>query len=83
MEQVAALANNTMYGLSGSVWTQDISRAHRMAKLIDSGQVGINVHAALDPATPFGGNKQSGWGREFGKEALDLYLKVKAVTAVL
>jgi len=83
LDEIARRANSTIYGLSGSVWTRDLSTAHRMARRIDSGQVGINVHAALDPATPFGGNKQSGWGREFGKEALDLYVKVKAVTAVL
>ena len=78
LDEIAARANSTIYGLSGSVWTKDLSTAHKLAKRIDSGQVGINVHAALDPATPFGGNKQSGWGREFGKEALDLYLKVKS-----
>jgi phenylacetaldehyde dehydrogenase len=72
--------NATEYGLSGSVWTQDIRRALRVARQVDSGQVGINVHAAVSPETPFGGNRQSGWGREFGKEGLDPYLKTKAIS---
>ncbi len=72
--------NGTTYGLSGSVWTRDIGRALRLAKHVDSGQVGINAHAAVSPETPFGGNKQSGWGREFGREGLDAYLKTKAVS---
>ena len=72
--------NSTPYGLAGSVWTQNLSRAHRLAARIDSGQVGVNVHAAISPETPFGGNKQSGWGREYGSEGLDAYLKTKAVS---
>jgi phenylacetaldehyde dehydrogenase len=71
---------NTVYGLSGSVWTRDIQRALRIAKQIDSGQVGINVHAAVSPETPFGGNRQSGWGREFGREGVEAYLKTKAIS---
>ena len=72
--------NATEYGLSGSVWTRDIQRALRIARRVDSGQVGINVHAAVSPETPFGGNRQSGWGREFGEEGLDAYLKTKAIS---
>lgn len=75
--------NSTMYGLSGSVWTKDIQRAYRVARAVDSGQVAINHHAAVSPETPFGGNRQSGWGREFGKEGLDGYLKTKAVSVRL
>jgi phenylacetaldehyde dehydrogenase len=77
---VIAAANGTSYGLSGSVWTRDIQRGLRVAKRIDSGQVGINIHAAISPETPFGGNKQSGWGREYGAEGLDAYLKTKAIS---
>jgi phenylacetaldehyde dehydrogenase len=80
LEAIAAQANDTVYGLSGSVWTRDLETAHRMVRLIDAGQVGVNCHAAMDPSMPFGGNRQSGWGREFGQEGLDLYLKTKAVT---
>ncbi len=72
--------NATEYGLSGSVWTKDIQRALRVARRVDSGQVGINIHAAVSPETPFGGNRQSGWGREFGKEGLDPYIKTKAIS---
>ncbi|MFQ5635090.1 MAG: aldehyde dehydrogenase family protein [Gammaproteobacteria bacterium] len=82
LEAVAAEANGTVYGLSGSVWTRDISVAHRMVNMIDSGQVSINCHAAVDPAIPFGGNRQSGWGREFGQEGLEPYLKTKATTVM-
>ena len=81
-EEAALLrdVNATEYGLSGSVWTKDVQRALRVARAIDSGQVGINVHAAVSPETPFGGNRQSGWGREFGEEGLAPYLKTKAIT---
>ena len=82
LEAIAAEANKTIYGLSGSVWTKDISVAHKLASMIDSGQVSINCHAAVDPAIPFGGNKQSGWGREFGMEGLEPYLKTKATTVL-
>ena len=83
LETVAAEANKSIYGLSGSVWTKDISVGLKMASLIDSGQVSINCHAAVDPAIPFGGNKMSGWGREFGKEGLEPYLKTKSTTVHL
>ena len=72
--------NGLRYGLSGSVWTRDIQRALRLAQRIDSGQVAVNYHAAMSPETPFGGNKESGWGREFGREGLEPYLKTKAIS---
>ncbi len=75
--------NGTPYGLSGSVWTRDIARALRVAKRVDSGQVGVNIHAAMSAETPFGGNRQSGWGREFGRDGLDGYLKTKAISVNL
>ena len=82
-DELIAAINGTSYGLSGSVWTQDITRALRIARQIDSGQVGINVHAAMSPETPFGGNRQSGWGRELGREGLEPYLKTKAISVYL
>jgi phenylacetaldehyde dehydrogenase len=83
-DSLAEAIGATIYGLSGSLWTTDLRRAHRFAGRIDSGQVGINIHAAVSPETPFGGNRQSGWGgREFGREGLDAYLKTKAVSVNL
>jgi len=80
LDAVARSANATIYGLSGSVWTRDLGTAMQMVRKIDSGQVSVNMHAAIDPAMPFGGNKQSGWGREFGREGLDPYLKTKGIS---
>jgi phenylacetaldehyde dehydrogenase len=82
-DAVMRQVNSTTYGLSGSVWTRDLSRAHLVAARVDSGQVAVNAHAAVSPETPFGGNRQSGWGREFGREGLDAYLKTKAVSVKL
>jgi phenylacetaldehyde dehydrogenase len=82
LDAIAEQCNSTIYGLSGSVWTRDISVAHRMVNKIDSGQVAINCHAAVDPAIPFGGNRQSGWGREMGEEGLESYLKTKSTTVM-
>ena len=81
--ELAAMVGATEYGLSGSLWTSDLRRAHRFARQIDSGQVGVNIHAAISPETPFGGNRNSGWGREFGREGLEAYLKTKAVSVNL
>ncbi|MDR6707234.1 MULTISPECIES: aldehyde dehydrogenase family protein [unclassified Novosphingobium] len=83
LDEIAELANDTPFGLSGSVWTRDLSTAHRMVKRIRAGHVSINCHGAVGTNIPFGGFGQSGWGREFGREGLDAYLETKAVTARL
>jgi len=82
-DEVAAFANNTNYGLAAAVWTRDISKAHRIAARLRAGTVWINCYNVFDSALPFGGYKQSGWGREMGHDALELYTEVKAVCAQL
>ena len=83
LERIAHQANDTLYGLAASIWTKDISKAHKLASLIRSGTVWINCHNVFDAALPFGGYKQSGWGREMGGEVLANYTEVKAITAKL
>lgn len=72
-------ANDTIYGLSAGIWTRDITRAHRFAREIKAGVVWINTYNVFNAASPFGGYKQSGYGREMGKHALDLYTQIKSV----
>ena len=72
-------ANDTIYGLSAGIWTRDITRAHRFAKEIKAGVVWINTFNMFNAASPFGGYKQSGYGREMGRHALELYTQVKSV----
>jgi acyl-CoA reductase-like NAD-dependent aldehyde dehydrogenase len=71
--------NDTEYGLSAAVWTRDISRAHKIARSLKAGTVWVNCYNQLDPISPFGGYKQSGFGRELGRYALDLYTQIKSV----
>jgi aldehyde dehydrogenase (NAD+) len=73
------IANDVRYGLMATVWTGDPGRGHRIASKIKSGTVGINMPYTAFPGIPFGGYKQSGFGRELGVETLDLYLETKSV----
>lgn len=78
-DDIVALANDSDYGLAASIWTKDISRAHKTAAKIKAGLLWINCHGLPDMAVPFGGYKQSGWGRENGEEAIAQYTETKSV----
>ena len=78
-EDLIAKANDTIYGLVAGVWTRDVARAHRVAHALKAGTVYVNCYHITDPTTPWGGFKQSGWGRELGPYALDLYTELKNV----
>jgi phenylacetaldehyde dehydrogenase len=80
-DEAVALANNSTYGLASTVWTKDLGRAHRLAKRIKAGTVGLNCQFQYDHSMPFGGYKQSGWGHESGKAGIETYLQTKVVWA--
>jgi phenylacetaldehyde dehydrogenase len=83
LDRIANDANNSIYGLAASIWTRDLSVAHKMARRIRSGTVWVNCHNVFDASLPFGGFKQSGWGREMGEEVFHNYTETKAVTIAL
>jgi phenylacetaldehyde dehydrogenase len=83
VDAIVKRANDTTFGLAASVWTQNLSMAHKVARGLRAGTVWVNCHNVFDASLPFGGYKQSGWGREMGEEVLNNYLETKAVTVAL
>jgi phenylacetaldehyde dehydrogenase len=83
LARIVRRANDSVYGLAASVWTQNLSVAHKVARSLRAGTVWVNCHNVFDASLPFGGYKQSGWGREMGEEVLHNYTEVKAVTVAL
>jgi aldehyde dehydrogenase (NAD+) len=82
-DEALAIANGTVYGLAAGLWTRDLRRAHRMAEALQAGSVWVNTYNAFDSGSPFGGFKQSGYGRDLGSYALEQYTQVKSVWIAL
>jgi phenylacetaldehyde dehydrogenase len=83
LESLAREANDTDYGLGAGVWTKDVSKLHKLAKLLKAGTIYCNTYNIYDAALPFGGYKESGWGREMGEEVLEAYTEIKSVIVEL
>ena len=82
-DQVVELANNSEYGLAATAWTKDIARAHGLAKRIQAGTITLNCQMVFDHSMPFGGQKQSGWGYEWGRDGIESFMQTKTVYAQL
>jgi phenylacetaldehyde dehydrogenase len=83
VDEALRLANDSQFGLASYVWTKDLSLAHRVAANVAAGMVWVNSFGAIDPAMPFGGVKQSGWGRENSHEAISAFTETKSVIMAL
>jgi phenylacetaldehyde dehydrogenase len=83
VDEVVWAANDTEYGLAAGVWTRNLSRAHRVVRRLKAGTVWLNQYNGFDLALPFGGYRQSGWGRELGPAAIDLYTQTKSVNVAI
>ncbi|MFQ6132231.1 MAG: aldehyde dehydrogenase family protein [Armatimonadota bacterium] len=83
VDEVMEMANRVIFGLAGAVWTRDVSKAHELARRLRAGTIWVNCYNTFDAASPFGGYKLSGFGRELGKHALELYTQVKSVWVAL
>nr|AJW29570.1 Aldehyde dehydrogenase [Sphingomonas sp. JE1] len=83
LDQIAARANDTNYGLAAYIWSSDASKIHKLARKLRAGLIQVNGGTALDPALPFGGFKESGWGREYGAEGVEAYMETKSVAIQL
>jgi phenylacetaldehyde dehydrogenase len=79
LDEVAALANDTPYGLSASIWSNDLKAVHRLVPKIKAGTVWVNTHGPVDANMPFGGFKHSGLGREHGRVGIEMYTEIKSV----
>lgn len=79
LDEMVKQSNGSPYGLAAAVWTRDISKAHKLARELKAGTIWMNTYNMFDAASPFGGYKQSGFGRELGMHSLELYTQVKSV----
>lgn len=79
LDELARVGNDSNYGLSATIWTRDISRAHRLARRLQAGTVRINTSTGMDNNMPYGGYKQSGWGRENGRAGVEAFTEIKSV----